>query len=135
MQKNIISHENRQFDRIVPDLKEPIIIDINGTNFIDILRAGNISLGGINISVVHGFKGCDIDKQVNLAIKLPKPINKSFSATGKIKHISGDSFGVNFHSMNKHGQKMLRQYILYKQINNSKSKPLWKSFRYFIHMY
>ncbi|MFV2059242.1 MAG: PilZ domain-containing protein [Gammaproteobacteria bacterium] len=131
MQTNIASKENRRFERVTPESGEPIIVDINGTNFIDILKAGNISLGGVNISVVHGFKGCEIEKQVNLAIKLPDPVNKSFSATGKIKHISGDAFGVNFLSMHKHGEKMLRQYLLYHQ----KEKSTWKSIRYFCHLF
>ena len=131
MQKNIASRENRQYERITPIAKAPIIIDINGTNFIDIFRAGNISLGGVSISVAHGFKGCEIEKQVNLAIKLPEPVNKSFSATGNIKHISGDAFGVNFLSIHQHGQKMLRQYILFHQKNTS----IWKSIRYYFHLY
>jgi hypothetical protein len=131
MQKNIASKENRRYERVTPKPSAPIIIDINGTNFIDVLKAGNISLGGVNISVVHGFKGCEIEKQVNLAIKLPNPVNKSFSATGKIKHISGDAFGVNFLSIHKHGEKMLRQYLLYHQKQNS----TWKSIRYFCHFF
>ena len=131
MQKNIITRDNRQYERITPNKSAPIIIDINGSNFIDILKAGDISLGGVKISVAHGFKGCEIDKQVQLAIKLPTPINKSFSATGKIKHISGDSFGVNFLSMHNHGQQMLRKYILFHQKDNS----TWKSIRYFCHLY
>jgi len=135
MQNKNTLNENRQYERIIPDKKTPIIIDINGSNFIDILKAGNISLGGINISVAHEFKGCEIDKQVNLAIKLPAPINKSFSATGKIKHISGKAFGVRFISMHQRGKKMLRKYILFHQINSSPQKSIWKSFRYFCHLY
>lgn len=135
MQKNTASKENRQSERIIPDKKTPVIIDINGTNFIDILKAVNISLGGLKVSVAHGFKGCEIDKQVQLAIKLPDPINKSFSATGKIKHISGDAFGVNFISMHKHAKQMLRKYILFHQKNNSSKKSIWKSIRYHCGLY
>jgi len=131
MQKKIATRDNRQYERVVPVRSEPIIIDINGANFIDILKAGNISLGGIMISVAHEFKGCEIDKHVNLAIKLPTPINKSFSATGKIKHISGDAFGVNFISIHEHGQQMLRKYILFHQ----KKTSTWKTVRYICHLY
>jgi len=131
MQKNIAPDENRQYQRIKPNQNTPIIIDINGSNFIEIVKARNISLGGINILVAHEFRGCEIEKQVKLEIKLPTPVNHCFSATGKIKHISGDDFGVNFLSMNKKGFRMLTKYLLFHQQEFS----FWKKIRYLCHWY
>lgn len=135
MQTNIANRESRQYERITPGKAEPVIIDINGANFIDILTVGNISLGGVSVVVAHGFKGCEIAQQVRLVIKLPVPVNQSFSAAGAIKHVSGDAFGVEFISMHKQAEQMLRKYILFQQVHNASRKPIWKSIRYFCHLY
>jgi hypothetical protein len=131
MQEIISNQYSRDEHRITPNQRDPIIIDISGTNFIEILRAENISLGGIKILVAHEFRGCEINKQVKLAIKLPLPVNKSFSATGKIKHLTNSTFGIHFISFHKQGLQLLRKYISY----HEREKSTWNTIRYFCHLY
>ena len=74
----------RRYFRAVPEEGHPIHLDINGENFIEILTAVSISQKGIGIRVPHGFKGCKINKQVELVLSLPNPINQSIQIFGNI---------------------------------------------------
>ena len=106
------SHSNRRrFVRVSPQSGHPIRIDINGENFLDILYANEISVGGVGISVPHLFEGCDVDSAVSLIIGLPYPEDALISVTGQIKHVSGDRFGVSFSHLSRQQKSKIRAYI------------------------
>lgn len=123
--------EKREHLRVTPRPDSPIIIDINGENFVEILHAQNISIGGISVFVPHGFQGCEINKQVNLVIKLPKPIKKSFCVAGKIKHLSHNYFGVDFIALGEENRTRIEKYIAHMTHHESWRKQLrrkWVAF-------
>ncbi|MES2823263.1 MAG: PilZ domain-containing protein [Pseudomonadota bacterium] len=98
--------------RIVPPPNEPINININGENFIDILQANDISLGGIGITVTHGFKNCNLNAAVSFIIELPIDEKKSIiKVQGVITHVSGNRFGVAFKNLPEISRFTLKKYI------------------------
>lgn len=101
----------RRHIRVKPESGQPITVDINGQNFVDVLPVRDISEGGLSIDVPHGFEGCHINEPVDLVVNLPSPVVSSFSATGKIKHVSAHSFGVVFLAMNPQHVKTTRRYV------------------------
>ncbi len=110
--------ENRKYLRVTPGKKYPIRLDINGDNFIEILRAKDISLGGIGIEVAHQFTNCEIDGNVELIIRLPQPVGQHIQAHGKILHVNNNLFGISFSKLPKNSQQKLREYILYRVQQN-----------------
>ena len=110
--------ENRKNIRVLPDKNQPIRIDINGDNFVDIFYVKNISMGGIGIEVPHRFKECSIDQDVSLIVKLPKPINKHISFSSSIIHINNQVFGISFKNLTKQDKTLLKDYIS-SQLNNA----------------
>ena len=108
----IKSSDSRQNLRIVPDRKLPIRVDINGENFIDILNASDISLGGIGIHVPHGFEGCAIDRKVSFILELPDQCKSMFvKVEGHIRHLSGRNFGVSFHEISDIARQAIKRYV------------------------
>ena len=105
---------SRRYFRAVPEAEHPIHLDINGENFIEILTAVSISQEGIGIRVPHGFKGCEINNQVELVLSLPYPINQSIRIYGKIRYIANLTFGVIFTKMSSENNKVIRKYIQYR---------------------
>ena len=105
---------SRRYFRAVPEAEHPIHLDINGENFIEILTAVSISQKGIGIKVPHRFKGCEINKQVELVLSLPYPINQSIVIYGKIRYIANLIFGIIFTEMNSENDKIIRKYIKYR---------------------
>ncbi|MES2673302.1 MAG: PilZ domain-containing protein [Pseudomonadota bacterium] len=98
--------------RIVPPANEPIQININGENFIDILQANDISLGGIGITVSHGFKNCNLNAMVSFIIELPIDEKKSIvKVQGIITHVSGNRFGVAFKNLPEMSRFTIKKYI------------------------
>ncbi len=87
---------------------------INGENFLDILEALDISVGGIGISVPHMFDGCKIENDVSLVITIPFPVMKSIAVAGKVKHIKGKDFGVTFVSIKGIDKKLVEEYVVYR---------------------
>lgn len=100
--------------RVLPENEHPVHIDINGENFLDIVRAIDISERGLGIRVPHEFKGCHIDKLVSLIVELPHPIHQHFTAQGKIRHKTDKVFGVTFIGLHGAERKKLQQYIAYR---------------------
>ena len=101
----------RRYFRAVPEAEHPIHLDINGENFIEILTAVSISQEGIGIRVPHGFKGCEINNQVELVLSLPYPINQSIVIFGEIRYVANLMFGVIFTKMSSENNKIIRKYI------------------------
>ena len=106
--------ERRKHIRVLPEHNYPISVDINGENFIEVLKAIDISEGGLGISVPSELKGCYTDMPVTLVISLPQPVEYLFSVLGKIKHVANKRFGVIFLNLDKTSLKKIRQYIAYR---------------------
>ena len=104
----------RKYFRAVPEEGHPIHLDINGENFIETLTPVSISQKGIGISVPHGFKGCEINKQVELVLSFPYPINQDIRVFGKIRYITNLMFGIIFTEMSSEDNKIIRKYIKYR---------------------
>lgn len=101
----------RKFTRVAPAREAPVRVDINGEGFIEVTNAVDISEGGIRISVRHRFAGCDVDLPASVIVYLPTPINKHFRAMGRIKHVLGDSFGVQFTSLSAADRALIQRYV------------------------
>jgi c-di-GMP-binding flagellar brake protein YcgR len=101
----------RRFFRVRPDSDAPVKVDINGDDFIEVVKAVDISEGGIRITVPHRFAGCHVDQPVAFIISLPQPIGKHVSLEGRIKHVRNDSFGVSFTNMDERARRFIRLYI------------------------
>jgi len=104
----------RRHIRVEPEKTLPIEVSINGGNFLDILTAQDISVGGVSIVVPHEFKGCQINGTVSLVITLPEPIRKSFQVTGEIRHVSGKIFGIRFMDISESDKLNVRNYVAYR---------------------
>ncbi len=100
--------------RVLPEKEHPVSIDINGENFLDIVRAIDISERGLGIRVPHEFKDCHIDKLVSLIVELPHPVNQHFTVQGKIRHKTDKVFGVTFIGLHGTERKKLQKYIAYR---------------------
>jgi hypothetical protein len=120
------SQNRRQFIRMTPEPDAPIRVDINGVDFIETLKAIDISEFGIGIVVPHGFHGCHVDQPASFVIHLPAPINKFFRAEGLIRHVRNNSFGVRFTNLNDKSRALVRQYIA----SGIKKRGWWDYIRY-----
>jgi c-di-GMP-binding flagellar brake protein YcgR len=87
--------------RVRPDPRAPVEVQIMGDGFLDIVRARDVSAGGVSVYVGHNFDGCNIEAEVELVVKLPQ--QKPFVVRGVVRHRStvGDrrTFGVEFRDM------------------------------------
>lgn len=104
-------NERRRKIRVIPEKSDPIIININGENFIEIVYASDISVSGIGIVVPYGFEGCRIDKDVSIVVTLPIPEKRSVLCSGQIRHIRNSNFGVHFNNIEKETHMLLRNYV------------------------
>jgi hypothetical protein len=105
------SDNRRQFMRVVPERHAPVRVHINGEDFIEVTNALDIGEGGIRISVGHRFAGCQADLPALVIVYLPAPINQHFRVRGQIKHVLGDSFGVEFANLSSADLAIVRRYI------------------------
>lgn len=103
--------EKRRTIRVTPEPDHPVHIDLIGNDFIKVTIAENVSKEGVGICVPHGFRGYNLDTLVDILVKLPGPIDYSFSTTVKITHLQGNNFGAQFESMEKEDRKNLHAYI------------------------
>jgi hypothetical protein len=118
----------RRFIRVKPEKEHPIRVDLNGENFLDVTYAGDISEGGVGIHVPHEFENCEIDKPVSMVIHLPEPCSYTFSATGRIRHLTGKIFGVTFVEKSGFDRRKFRKYVMHR----IKSEPFFFRLRYFL---
>jgi len=110
-EKMAAAAHRRQYFRVTPEPGAPVRVDINGDGFIEVIKAVDISEGGIRITVPHRFEGCHVDQPVSLIITLPQPVNKQFCLEGKIKHVRNDSFGVLFTKLDDKSLAFIRSYV------------------------
>lgn len=82
-----------------------------GAESLDVLRARDISQGGVGVSVSHGFEGLDLAATVQIVIKLPGV--KAFSARGVIRHADRKLglFGIEFTTLTEEGRQRLVAYV------------------------
>ncbi len=118
--------DKREYFRVSPERGAPVRVDINGNGFIEVVKAVDISEGGIRIVVPHRFEGCQTGLPVSLIVCLPNPINKQISVKGKIKHVINDSFGVQFIDLDDKSRAEVRRYIGME----IKNRSLWDYMRY-----
>lgn len=91
---------------------ENIRIDIVGKNFVDIVKAKDISIGGIAVSVPHFIIDCKIGEVVDCIISLPH--KREIKAKGKIRHVGNKSdfyFGIQFTKMDKQSEVNLKDFL------------------------
>jgi len=103
--------KGRKQIRVAPEAGHPVTVDINGDNFLEIVDAADISEDGIGISTPSRLEGCRIDEIVSLVITLPHPVRHIFHGIGKVKHISGEKFGVFFIDVSRADLKAVRRYV------------------------
>ncbi len=97
---------------MAPKQNQPIKVNINGENFIDIIHAIDISEGGVGLNVAHQFEGCEIKQQVSIIIDLPLNNKKHcLQLYGRILHVSGQRFGVAFTNISDENRKKIKRYI------------------------
>lgn len=108
---NTAAINRREAERVIPERGAPVRVHINGTDFIEVTDAIDISEGGVRISVKHRFAGCHVDQPASIIVFLPAPISRHFSTHGRIRHVLDDSFGIQFVGLNPADLKLLRQYV------------------------
>lgn len=109
---NDYSQSNRrQHLRIKPERNSPIKVDINGEDFIEVLKAVDISVGGMGVNVSHMFEGCRIDKTVSVIVTLPVSGGRGFQVNGMIKHVKEQMFGIQFVDLSGANRKQIKKYI------------------------
>jgi hypothetical protein len=88
-------------------------IDIMGNGFLEVVSARDISVGGVGISVPHGFAGCDTNSQVDLIVTLAR--GRPFKTRGVIRHNSraGNDhvFGVQFIALAPEHVALIEAYV------------------------
>ncbi len=104
-------NNRRQHIRVQPEREKPIKVDINGEDFIDVLRAVDISIGGMGVDVAHMFKGCRINKSVSVIVTLPTSDGRGFQVDGRIRHVKERRFGIQFVGLADANRKQLKEYI------------------------
>ncbi len=105
-------HEKRKYIRVQPLPDEPVEVHLIGENFIDVLKAKDISEGGLGIYVEHDFDGCRIGNFIDIIIKLPG--ENSFKVKGKIIHKNipnAHFFGVEFIEIDEKSKAKIRNYV------------------------
>jgi c-di-GMP-binding flagellar brake protein YcgR len=99
--------------RVKPHPAQPIEIQVLGNGFIEVLKARDISVGGIGIYVPHGFAGCDIDSELQIVVKLHGA--KPFMTQARVRNLakSGDSafFGVEFTQLSRADHERIERYV------------------------
>lgn len=95
------------------DPTAPIRVDIMGNGFLDVLKARDISVGGLGIWVPHGFAECDLASEVDLIVTLGRA--RPFKARAVIRHYSKTEndrvFGVEFRDLAPEQTVAVESYI------------------------
>jgi len=110
---------NRRDIRVQPETASPIRIDLMGRDFIEVTHATDISLQGVGIQVLHGFKGYDLHDKVELLIMLPIPVSHSIRTAAHVVHLQGDLFGIEYENLQREDYKKVHQYIAYRLENET----------------
>ncbi len=99
--------------RVKPHPAQPVEIQVLGNGFIEVLKARDISVGGIGVYVPQKFAGCDINSDLQILVKLPGA--KPFMTQARVRNLakSGDSafFGVEFINLSQWGMDRVSAYV------------------------
>jgi hypothetical protein len=105
--------KKREHPRVVPAPGTTIEVQLMGSDFLEVLHARDISVGGFAVFVAHDFRGSTIDDPIDVVVKLGH--EKPFTARGVIRHLSnkaGDHFfGVQFVQISDDNLAKVRQYV------------------------
>jgi c-di-GMP-binding flagellar brake protein YcgR len=105
--------KSRRHLRVRPNPAAPVRVDIMGEGFLEVLRARDISVGGLGIRVPHGFAGCDIDGEVELIVTLGR--GRPFKTRAAIRHLSKTGsdqvFGVEFVALSPEQRESVEAYV------------------------
>jgi hypothetical protein len=105
--------KQREYPRVRPAPGSPIEVHIMGNGFLEVLRARDISVGGLAVFVPHDFGGCSIDDPVDVIVKLGN--EKPFTVRGVIRHLSKNSddhfFGVKFTRVSDENAHRISQFV------------------------
>ena len=103
----------RKHPRVLPLVRKPVEIQLMGSDFLEVLHAHDISVGGVGIRVDHAFSGYDLSSEIQLLIKLPG--KRSFIAQGLVRHKATkegwEIYGVEFTSLPPEGETDLAAYV------------------------
>lgn len=107
--------EKRKHVRVQPQEKEPVEIHLMGTALLDVLKASDISLGGIGVIAPNHFDEWDMNETVEILVALPGDL-EDFLARGVIKQIGKKSketgvYGVQFTEIGPKGKQDLQVYV------------------------
>lgn len=103
--------DKRSYHRYRPNNDQPLGVDLNGPDFLEVLEAYNIGEGGVGIEVPYGFDNCAINEPVSVILQFPEPIGGYLSTKGIISHVSGAEFGVSFVDLSTQDRHRLRRYL------------------------
>ncbi len=105
--------EQRKHPRVLPLVRKPVEIQLMGSDFLEVLVAHDISVGGVGIRVDHPFSGYDLSVEIQLLIKLPG--KRSFIAQGLVRHKATkdgwEIYGVEFTRLPPEGEADLAAYV------------------------
>jgi c-di-GMP-binding flagellar brake protein YcgR len=84
-----------------------------GNGFLEVVRARDVSVGGLSVFVPHDFDGCDIDHEVELILTLGN--SRPFKTRAVIRHRSrGESkhfFGLQFVALTEEHRAAIERYV------------------------
>ena len=108
----MVYKNKRYLIRVMPDPENPLIIDLVGEKFVDVLRVKDIGEGGLSVYIPYQFNRCVINREIELVVTLPGAW--SFKARGNIKHkeeTPGDYFGISFTHIEEQDMEKVKEYI------------------------
>lgn len=110
--------DRRRFTRVTPRPQEPITVQLIGEGFIEMLRARDISVGGLAVSIHHDVHPEALTSEVQVIISLPGTL--SFSAKGMVRHISAakQMFGVQFTVLRDQDRQAIERYVALRVTEN-----------------
>lgn len=88
--------ERRLHPRVLPRPAEPIKVQLIGDGFVELLRARDISISGLAVTITHEIDVGLMASEIQILLALPG--EKAFTAYGNVRHISKERgvFGVQF---------------------------------------
>ncbi|MCB9558212.1 MAG: PilZ domain-containing protein [Deltaproteobacteria bacterium] len=108
-----IVFKRRKHPRARPSRSAPIEVQLMSDDFLEVVNALDISIGGMALQVGHCFEGYDIAAEVTILLKLPG--TRAIMAKGKIMHTrrSGDAgvFGVQFTELSDDQRTTIADYV------------------------
>ena len=66
------NNEKRRFTRVTPRAQQPIAVQLIGEGFIEMLRARDISEGGLAVSIHHDVDPSAFTSEVQIIVSLPE---------------------------------------------------------------